>query len=281
MEFISLLNTLASIAQKTEMGEYLSARCMNEQNGKISKEAARKFMFDKQVLIPDIKYDNSLYDKIQWARKVSYAAKTLNKALHDANFPLTWLEQDKQLGFAVESNEVRREAIELLTHASGRGNRLDEKVCTHFRNAITLGDDALLQPMECKPNEGLWFDEKPVRLQEIGFNKEQLTKFLVDNHINSDLTLEVPTSQAIATPVRRNKIRTNSLDAPITRAIEKAGSLDNGAVYLELREMALENVRPFTGETEKGALYYTNDAGDIAKLSKAALGKRLERKRSR
>lgn len=83
-----------------------------------------------------------------------------------------------------------------------------------------------------------------------------------------------------APAITQHKQRINTLDAPITKAIERANSTSTADVFLQLREMALGNVLPFTGAIENGALFYTNDDGNISALSKAALGKRLARKKS-
>ena len=76
--------------------------------------------------------------------------------------------------------------------------------------------------------------------------------------------------------ITRHKIRTNSLDVPIDKAIKSAGCLDASAVFLQLRELALNGEIPFTGVIEKDALCYTNDNNEPAKLSKAALRQRLK-----
>lgn len=74
---------------------------------------------------------------------------------------------------------------------------------------------------------------------------------------------------------RRHKLRKNSLDAPIEKAIELAGNQDTAAVYVQLRELALNCEPPFTGALDGDQLCYTNDNNKLAKLSKGALGKRL------
>lgn len=74
----------------------------------------------------------------------------------------------------------------------------------------------------------------------------------------------------------RHKLRTNSLDVPIKKAIAKANSIATGAVYLELRDLALSGESPFTGAFDGDALCYTNDKNESAKLTKDALSKRLK-----
>lgn len=70
--------------------------------------------------------------------------------------------------------------------------------------------------------------------------------------------------------------RRNILDPAIDKAINNAGGLDSAAVYLALRELALGEESPFTGEIVGNALCYTNSKGEPAKLTKDALAKRLK-----
>jgi len=91
----------------------------------------------------------------------------------------------------------------------------------------------------------------------------------------SDGFADVNTAPPVGVGTIRHKLRANSLDVPIAKAIKQAESLVTGAVFLELRELAIGGEKPFTGYTEDGALCYTNDAGKPAKLTKDALGKRL------
>jgi hypothetical protein len=73
-----------------------------------------------------------------------------------------------------------------------------------------------------------------------------------------------------------HKLRKNSLDAPIRKSIDRANSLDTGAVFVQLRALALAEEIPFTGEVDGAALWYTKDNGKPAKLTKNALEKRLK-----
>lgn len=74
----------------------------------------------------------------------------------------------------------------------------------------------------------------------------------------------------------KHKLRTNSLDVPIARAVKQAASLSTGAVYLKLRELALSGESPFLGTTAGAALCYTDDNNVEKKLTKNALSKRLK-----
>lgn len=85
----------------------------------------------------------------------------------------------------------------------------------------------------------------------------------------------------VVTPaqVTQNKLRTNILDPAIDKAIKQAkGSLKLAPVYLELRELALAGEKPFTGAFEGDAMCYTNGDNLPDKLTKNALGKKLERR---
>lgn len=85
----------------------------------------------------------------------------------------------------------------------------------------------------------------------------------------------------VNSPVRVNKLRSNTLDPAIIKAIEQAGSLNLASVYLKLKELALDGEKPFTGMVDGGALCYTNDKDTPDKLTKNALGKKLKRLREK
>jgi hypothetical protein len=71
----------------------------------------------------------------------------------------------------------------------------------------------------------------------------------------------------------------NILDNVIRMAIDKAGSTNNAAVFLELKELALVEIIPFTGEVIGAGLEYTNFQNKKVVFSKNALAKRLRRLR--
>lgn len=80
-------------------------------------------------------------------------------------------------------------------------------------------------------------------------------------------------------PVKQmNKLKTNTLDPAIDKAIELAGCTTLAYVYLQLKELALSSEIPFTGAIDGDALCYTNDNDEPKKLTKNALGKRLKRR---
>lgn len=93
-------------------------------------------------------------------------------------------------------------------------------------------------------------------------------------------TSTLPESSGTTPPsirVYRHKLRANSLDVPVERAIKLAGSLKTGAVWLELRKLAMDEEKPFTGEVDGDSLCYTTDDNTIAKLTKDSLRKRLNK----
>jgi hypothetical protein len=80
--------------------------------------------------------------------------------------------------------------------------------------------------------------------------------------------------------ITRNRLRIDSLDAPIEKAIKQAGCLDTATVFTHLKELALNGeALPFTGVFEGAALCYTNDSDMPGTLTKNALDKRLAKRR--
>ena len=73
--------------------------------------------------------------------------------------------------------------------------------------------------------------------------------------------------------------RRNALDPAIDKAIELAGNKNLADVYLQLKELALNGEKPFTGVIVGNALCYTDDNDQPSKLTKEALGKRLNKRR--
>ena len=76
-----------------------------------------------------------------------------------------------------------------------------------------------------------------------------------------------------------NKLRRNTLDPAIDKAITEAESHETADVYLKLRELALAEEKPFTGHLNGDALCYTDGNNTEAQLTKEALGKRLKNRR--
>ncbi|MBT9097658.1 hypothetical protein KFZ76_08050 [Methylovulum psychrotolerans] len=173
MEFITLTDVLVSIAENVEY-PYHNQKTL-AYIGKISEQATHTFW--------------AVHDeKIEWARRMSYAAQILNQALHDLpdSQQLQWMEFDEAKRFAVRAN-VRQEGIDMLTHATGWGSRELKNCCDHFRNAITQGDDALAMPVFRKPDDGLTIDGGFLRFAHIGFDRTALVSILNQYGINHTL----------------------------------------------------------------------------------------------
>ncbi len=94
-------------------------------------------------------------------------------------------------------------------------------------------------------------------------------------------TGSAPPAEPVANTIRRHslKSRWNALDTAIDKAIKQAENDKTADVLLVLRTMALDEVSPFTGETEGGTLFYTNDKGERVPLTRDGLDGRLRRRR--
>ncbi|MCX7095258.1 MAG: hypothetical protein NTY50_17660 [Methylobacter sp.] len=175
MEFINLAEALENMAYCVEVLPHFEGKT-TDLIGKISEKAANDFW-------------GAHDEKIEWARKIGFAAKTLNKAWHDSsNTPLQWMEYDEAKGFAVRSDYVKQEGIDMLTHATRWGNRELSNCATHFRNAITQGDDALAMPVLRGVDDGLTIDGKMLRLMRVGFDRSELVLLLNSKGIEHTLT---------------------------------------------------------------------------------------------
>jgi hypothetical protein len=133
-----------------------------------------------------------------------------------------------------------------------------------------------------------WFTSKNIKVNFDGvradlerMRTEGLGDWPSHDHEKTSAAPLVQRSDMKASPAKpittQHKLRTNSLDAPIKKAIGLAGSLETGAVYLKLRELALGGEAPFSGAFDADALCYTNDRNEPDKLTKNALGKRLKK----
>lgn len=71
--------------------------------------------------------------------------------------------------------------------------------------------------------------------------------------------------------------RRDILSPAIEKAVQAAGTHDVQTVFLELREMALRQEKPFTGEVVGDALGYTDSKNRNTSLTRTALYKRLYR----
>jgi hypothetical protein len=89
-----------------------------------------------------------------------------------------------------------------------------------------------------------------------------------------------PAPAVIPADLSRNKERRNILDPAIDKAINLAKNTNVADVYLQLKELAIQQEKPFTGFIDGEALCYTNDNDQPAKLTKNALRKRLKNRES-
>lgn len=84
---------------------------------------------------------------------------------------------------------------------------------------------------------------------------------------------------SVTIPTRQvRRLTANSIDALIEKAIGLAGGPETGPVFLQLKEMALQGVAPFTGQVDGTSLIYTDDRNTVARLSKDLLRRRLSRR---
>ena len=172
MEFISLNDVLCNIAERIQLHPRFP--CSNTRIGKISLAAANEFWYAKKNNHP-FTDGNSIDEKIEWARKMGVAALHLNNAVLDSSdAPLQWAEFEGQLRVNARDDLLKQEVFDILAHATGWGNRLEEKYNTHFRNAITQGDEALKLSVSVAKDEGFARDEGFLRLLEIGCDRVKL-----------------------------------------------------------------------------------------------------------
>ena len=128
-----------------------------------------------------------------------------------------------------------------------------------------------LEAMRIQEESGLSLDEA-----------REVAKTIISNKLISGTTGAdaMPAKKTDIATITRNKLRKDSLDAPIEKAIKQAGCLDTAAVLKQLKELALSgDALPFTGAFEGSALCYTNDRDEPALLTKNALDKRLSKRR--
>lgn len=159
-----------------------------------------------------------------------------------------------------------------------------ERAAAHLL-AVVSSHRAITWHRETKPPYGCVQAEPLEQLQAKALH-EQTEKAVAEYVVHipereAAVLLAAVTGTQIAAHVSTHsapiKTRTNSLDAPIKKAVELAGSTDTAAVFLQLKELALGEIRPFTGAIDDGSLCYTDDDDQPALLTKAQLGKRLKK----
>jgi hypothetical protein len=73
-------------------------------------------------------------------------------------------------------------------------------------------------------------------------------------------------------------VRRVTLDPAIDKAIKAASTRDTASVWLQLKELALEEEPPFTGNVDNGELPYTDSNNKLELFTINALAKRLKRR---
>ena len=203
--FISLLELLGSIANTIDMPPHFEPTTKNI--GKISIDAHKNF-WDK------------VRPEIERARCLSFAAQQLNMALHDVSQnPLIVLEYDETMGFPVQTEIARNECIELLKQVIGWGNRRYNSIGDHFRNSITLGDNALSEPILVMHMVEV---SKIFTIHNIGFNRGELITFLNNKGISH--TFE-PQPEAVEDVGLVSHTGTETNQKPLTKLQEQQAAI--------------------------------------------------------
>lgn len=168
MEFISLAETVALIAEKIDLpprfGGVFDRLQFNETDGKY---------------VENFLNANNIH--VEWARKYSIAAKWLNQELHTSkNKKPTWLIHDEDMQITIENEAIRDEAIKLLSHAMKWGNYRDTRCDAILYNAHSSGRFDLLPSSRIEDEEGkhVWPDGSILRAHNIKFRKDEIFDFL-------------------------------------------------------------------------------------------------------
>ena len=215
MEFISLSEVLCNIAERVQLHPRFP--CSNTRIGKISLAAADEFWYAKKKnhLFSD---GYSIDEEIEWARKIGVAALYLNNIILDSsNKQLQWAEFDGNRRVNVSEDLIKKEALGMLEHTIGWGNRLEEKYNNHFRNSINQGDEVLMLPVPIFPDEGLTRDEEIFRLMAIGCDIINLMTCLEENDIEHSLVAQAAPASEPMTPAAMPPA-----EAPVTPATSPA-----------------------------------------------------------
>ncbi|MBV6324908.1 hypothetical protein [Duganella violaceipulchra] len=104
------------------------------------------------------------------------------------------------------------------------------------------------------------------------------TETIEELQANGAPTAEQPHSHRAIVGIK-HLIKRNSMDGPIEAAIKRAGTMSSGAVWIHLRDLALDGTPPFTGLVEDERLHFTDDKNRPTSLSKNALKMRLVKHR--
>lgn len=108
-----------------------------------------------------------------------------------------------------------------------------------------------------------------------------LPVFTVKPETNTKAAVTQTTGDLLANPrvTHSTKSRRNILDTLLDDAIKLAGSDKTDAIFLQLKQMALDERPPFTGMIEGNSLIYTNHNNKKDTLTYGKLSARLSRRR--
>jgi hypothetical protein len=145
----------------------------------------------------------------------------------------------------------------------GRDDDAWVELCFKFNSAIGNSFDTLLEKGLALTKQRMDDKEHAARIAAIKIME----------------VVKQPASEQSANPQGKNFNR-NLLDPAIDKAIDQAKSMEFADVYLQLKSLALDEEKPFTGIVLKeGALEYTDDDNNKP-FTKNALQKRLKKRRS-
>ena len=214
-----------------------------------------------------------------WLRARTGGVWTLPRLLECHLKPYFWL--DYKPGYE-ELFGGRVEGYRTWMIFAGDVQRLEFDGTSALVNMFTTHDGTLakIEPGWTVPLAELRFKREELERVASILEGEALRQNPAPSGTPENAAPPVPVVTPAAATITRNKLRTDSLDAPIQKAIEQAGSLKTAAVFTCLKELARSGeALPFTGYFEGSALGYTTDDDTTALMTKNALDKRLAKLR--
>jgi hypothetical protein len=136
--------------------------------------------------------------------------------------------------------------------------------------------DYLGESSDVTLSESVSVNDQPCRVPD-----ETIDELLLNSRLHALTPESSPADSPAPLNVTRHRLRRNSLDAPIEQAIKLAGSMALSDVWVQLRELALGGIAPFTGVLDGDKFMYTDDDNKLAYFSRVALKARLRRMQSR
>lgn len=165
------------------------------------------------------------------------------------------------------------------------GKRTTRWKVGELRDALRKGSSSPAEetptPVAPPPLAGSSLENKAKRTKLADHGNEQQANATNPADIPQDSTSRDQVNAPNATrTVHSTKLRRNDLDTAIDKAIGKAGNDSSADIFPLLREMALVEDLPFTGQVDGGKLFYRNADGEKAFLTKSKLDSRLSRRRN-